>query len=54
MFKATGSCMVDRAAFVEVANKFGLDGESVVDQYDGTVCSKVFLKGLREPFPARS
>ena len=54
MFKAAGGPDVERAVFVDVATKFGLDGEAVVDQYEGTVSSEAFLVGLREPFPDAS
>lgn len=54
MFNAAGGPNVERTTFVEVANKFGLDGETIVDQFDGEVSSDAFLTGLREPFSANS
>lgn len=54
MFKAAGGPGVDRDTFVQVATKFGLDGEAVVDQFNGEIDSDAFLKSLREPFPPAS
>ena len=53
MFAAAGGPILDREAFVGVAQKFGLN-ESCVDDFGGKIDTNDFLKSLRVPFPERS